>query len=314
MKVNHIGVIGVGYWGKKHVEELLNIGVRVTVSDLNQSNLKICKDKFGCEGTTNYLNILKNPDIQAVVISTPNDTHYPICKDALQHGKHVLLEKPMTTIHRHAIELVDLAKKQNLILGVGHIFRFNNAINKMKVFLNQNYFGDVYIVKLTWTNHEPVWNRDIIFDLAPHPFDIIHFLFGKNPNEISCIGEAYRKESGEEAAFVNAKIDKILINLEMSWLTPEKVRRLVLVGSEKAAFVDCLSQQIKVHDFKTKEETTINQIQPNNTIQDELRHFINRIQNNEMVSFADGFVGSEIVKVLEITKKSLTEKKTLQVV
>jgi len=314
MKVENVGVIGVGYWGKKHVEEFRNLGIGVSVSDLADSNLEYCKNSFGCTAHKDYHEILQRQEIPAVTIAAPNEFHFEICKNALESGKHVLLEKPMTTTYAQARELVELADKAGLVLNVGHIYRFNNAIRKIKSFLDSGYFGDVHIVKLTWTNREPVWNRDIIFDLAPHPFDIVNFLFGKNPEEVAAIGEAFRKDAGEEAAFVNAKIGKALINLEMSWLTPEKVRRLVLVGSDKTAFVDCLSQEIKIHDYNTKENIIISQGQPNNTLQDELRHFIDRIGNgNASRSIADGIVGAEIVKILEVAKRSLDEKKVIKV-
>lgn len=313
-KVDHVGVIGAGYWGKKHVEELTRIGLKVTVSDLIDSNLEFCKNKFGCLVIKNYIELLKKPEIRAVTIAAPNELHFQICKNALENGKNVLLEKPMTTSYSQAKELVDLANRLDLVLNVGHIYRFNNAIRKIKSLLDADYFGEVQIVKLTWTNREPVWNRDIIFDLAPHPFDIIHFLLGKNPEEVACIGEAYRRVGGEEAAFVNAKVGKTLVNLEMSWLTPEKIRRLVLVGSDKTAFVDCLTQEIKIHDHNTKENTPIIQTQPNNTLQDELKRFVETIESgNRSKSIADGQIGAEIVKILEFTKRSLDEKRVLTV-
>jgi predicted dehydrogenase len=238
--------------------------------------------------------------------------HFKVCKEALEAGKHVLLEKPLTLKYSEAVELVKLAKSKKLILAVGHIFRFNNAIRKAKEMVDSGEFGRIYLLKLTWTNLEPIWNnRDILFDLGAHPFDIVNFLFGKNPEEISCIGEVFRKPFGEEAAFVNGKIGHILINLEMSWVTPEKTRRLVIVGEKKTVFIDCLSQETKVFDLAAKTLTDAGVI-PSNTIRLELEHFLQCIEKKE-INFADGAIGAEMIRIIEIAKKSLDEKKVLKI-
>lgn len=302
-----VGVIGAGYWGKKHVDEYTNIGVKLLVSDLVEGNLEFCREKYGVDTTTDYSDILNDKSIKAVSICTPNQTHYHIAKECLEAGKNILLEKPMTLNYEDAADLVRIAKDNGLVLTVGHIFRFNKALEKMKELLEENGLGDdIYIIRLSWTNLERVWDRDIIFDLAPHPFDIVNYLFGKNPEIVSSIGEPFRKKTGEEAAFINAKLGKTLVNLELSWLTPEKVRRLVVVGSEKTAFVECVKQKIKIYDYETKEETDI-PITPNNTIQDELRHFLDCVKSNRGKSINDGEIGAEIVRILENAKTLLNK-------
>lgn len=300
-----VGVIGAGYWGKKHVDEYTNIGAKLLVSDLVEDNLKFCREKYGVDTTKDYSDILNDKSINAVSICTPNQTHYSIAKECLEAGKNILLEKPMTLNYEDAIDLVRISKDSGLVLTVGHIFRFNSALNRMRKLLEEKALGnEIYIIRLSWTNLERVWDRDIIFDLAPHPFDIVNYLFGKNPEIVSSIGEPFRKKVGEEAAFINAKLGKTLVSLELSWLTPEKIRRLVVVGSEKTAFVECVKQKIKIYDYETKEETDI-PITPNNTIQDELRHFLDCVKTNKGKSINDGDIGAEIVKVLENAKNLL---------
>jgi predicted dehydrogenase len=304
---NNVGVIGAGYWGKKHVDEYTNLGVKLIVSDLVDDNLMFVKKKFGADTTKDYNDILDDDSVKAVSICTPNHTHYKIAKQCLENGKNILLEKPMTLNHRDAVDLVRIAKREGRVLTVGHIFRFNNALDEIKRLLAKKWLGDdIYIVRLSWTNLERIWERDIIFDLAPHPFDIINYLFGRNPEIVSSIGQPFRKQSGEEAAFINAKLGKTLVSLELSWLTPEKIRRLVIVGSDKTAFVECVKQQIRIYDYETEGETKLT-IEPNNTLQDELRHFLECVKTNKGKSINDGEIGAEIIKVLERSKSFLNK-------
>jgi predicted dehydrogenase len=301
-----IGVIGVGYWGKKHVEEYKALGIDdLIVADLKEENLLWCKEKYKTKITKNYRDILKNPEVSAVSICTPNETHYRLAQESLYYDKHVLLEKPMALKYLHALDLVELSEKRDKILVVGHIFRFNNAIRKIKTMLNKKELGkNIYTVKLTWTNLEPVWNRDIVFDLATHPIDIIDYLFEKELSDIHCIGAPYRKPEGEEVAYLTGKINKTIVALEMSWLIPKKRRELEIVGSEKTAFVDCLTQDIKIYDYTEEMENKLC-VSVNNTLRDELEFFIKCIEQNKKDVVNSAKVGARVVKTLEIAQKSI---------
>jgi predicted dehydrogenase len=309
-----IGVIGAGYWGKKHVHDYLELGAKPIVADLIKENREHCRENFGVEVMEDYHDLLSDPEVEGVSICTPNQTHYTICKEALLADKHVLLEKPMTLDSGQAMELVEIAKSRKRVLAVGHVFRFNNALRKIKEMLKENAFGDVYIVKLTWTNLEPIFeDRDILFDLAPHPFDIVHFLFDTYPTEISCIGGAYRREGGEEAAYVNCMINHTIVNLEISWITPIKSRTLTIVGEKKSAFVDCLSQKIETFG-DTRPEREELQVTPTNSLVEELRHFLECIKNENATSVADGEVGVKIIKMIETARRSLLEKRVIKLI
>jgi predicted dehydrogenase len=297
-----VGVVGVGYWGIKHVEEYSALNVNMSICDLNKERLELCKKKFRKvkQVTLDYNDILSDDTIKAVSICTPNETHYKICKDFLNADKHVLLEKPMTLSYKQAKKLVEIANEKNLVLMVGHIYRFNNAIRKIRELVVKNYFGNIYTIKLTWTNLEPVFDRDILFDLAVHPFDIINFIFGKNPKIVFCMAKPFRKRKGEEIAFINGKLNKAIVAIELSWLTPKKVRELVLVGSKASAFVECVKQEVKIYQNETNEMKTLN-IKPNNTIRTELKHFLERV-NNRKKSIASGEIGAEIIRLVEETR------------
>jgi len=309
----NIAVIGAGYWGKKHIEEYVALGADVTAVDLNEDNLKFCTEKYGVKIIKNYKEILADNKIKAISICTPNETHYKIAKDCLNAGKNILVEKPLAMTVEQGGELFDLAKDNSSTLAVGHIFRFNNAINKVKEMIEDYELGEIRIVKLKWANVEPLFeDRDVIFDLAPHPFDIINYLFKKNPDEVSCIGNAYRrsKNKGVEAVFINCMVGEIIINIELSWLTPPKTRSLVVVGSNKSVLTNCTAQTVKVvEDAKSYDLELI----PNNTIRTELENFLSCIDDKNKRNISDGEVGLDIVKMIEICQKSLNEKRVLKV-
>ena len=284
----------------------------MTVVDLNKHNLQYCIEKYGAFATDKIENILIDDNIKAVSICTPNQTHYKIAKDCINSGKNVLVEKPLAMTIEEGRDLIELAKDKNIILAVGHIFRYNNSINKIKQMIDSYELGNIRIIKLNWSNIEPLFvDRDVIFDLAPHPFDIINYLFNRNPDELSCIGNAFRRSrnKGSEAVFITGMLGDIILSIELSWLTPPKTRSLVLVGSKKTALVDCLNQ--KIHLVENGKYDNV-QINPNNTIRDELKNFLDCIKNKDNRNINDGHAGLDTLKMIEICQKSLKNKKTLK--
>ena len=172
----NVGVIGAGYWGRKIVDEYSKIDeVHILgVSDLDDKNLAFCAERYGVKnGYKEYELLLAQKDLHAVNICTPNSMHYRITKDALEAGKHVLVEKPITLTSKEGRELVELAQKKKLTLSVGHIFRFNAALTEIKRLIDERYFGKIFLMELNWLNLEKAFpDRDVLFDLAPHMFDI----------------------------------------------------------------------------------------------------------------------------------------------
>lgn len=283
-----IAVIGAGYWGQKHITEYIDLGHAVTVYD---SNPEIRK-KYN---NIPYEEILSNPEIKAVSICTPNDTHYKIAMDMMYAGKNVFVEKPLAMSSHQAVDLITTSKSKNLILSVGHVYRFNNAINKVKNIIPE--LGDIRLIKFNWTNLEPIFkDRDILYDLAPHTFDIINYLFGKEPKILSCVETGYRT-TNPEMVFINGIMDKSLVSIELSWITPPKTRRMTIVGSNKTIEVDCADQVITIIE-PHKNQYRYN-IKSNNTISDELLTFIGCIEDKTKINIADGFSGLFTIKEIE---------------
>jgi UDP-N-acetylglucosamine 3-dehydrogenase len=316
----NVAVIGVGYWGKKIATEysyLSKKDARVNlyaVCDVFDSNLEFCREKLEIPHQTKLLkDIFENEEIDAVHICTPSETHYEICKGALEHGKHVTVEKPMTLNSLEAIKLVDLAYQKGLVLSVGHIFRFDAAIEKAKSLLEEGWFGDVYWMKFAWTAlMPPMTGRDIITDLAPHPFDILNFLVNDWPNKVTCVAKAHRKGQQEETAHITCEFpSNLLAHIEVSWLNPERKREVQIMGSERFAKIDCITQQIT--GYENEKFFDIPNVR-SNTIGDELSYFVNCVRehtaNQVAVNKNNGLVGANVVKLLELTRKSMEDRRT----
>lgn len=316
----NIAVLGAGYWGRKVTAEyvkLANTNPTLTlarVCDLKEENLKLVSDSYGVDAgrlSTEYKEIFYKDDVDAVHICTPNETHYELCREALSADKHVLIEKPMALSAKEAWDLVRLAESKRLCLQVGHIFRFNNALNKMQELIARNYFGTLYYLRLQWTTWMPSpLGRDIIFDLGPHPVDIVNHLLEKWPTKVACSARAYRRSSLEEVAHITMEFGENVISyVELSWLLPGKIRELAVMGAERSAVVDCLGQTIRIFEDNNGRSFSFDVVQ-NNTILDEVSHFVSSIQD-ENNNKNPGKVGAGNTAVLECIRKSLAQEKTM---
>jgi UDP-N-acetylglucosamine 3-dehydrogenase len=316
MTKHNVGVIGAGYWGKKIVDEYTKVEdvALIGVSDLDEKNLAYCSERYGVKkGYTDYRQLLALKELHAVNICTPNQMHYKITKDALEAGKHVLVEKPITLNSKEGRELVDLAQRMGLTLSVGHIFRFNNALAEVRRMIkDENYFGKLFLMECSWLNLEKAFpDRDILFDLAPHMFDIQNYLTDQWPVEISCTGGAFRRKEGEETAYVTAKFRNGMIAMSnISWLVPKKTRQVFIAGETKSAMIDAVAQKITVYESGYVKELPIH---PNNTIRDELVHFVKSFSDPATETRNSGTIGVRTVELIEAAKLSMREGRSIKV-
>jgi predicted dehydrogenase len=314
LKKTKIGVIGAGRWGKKHVDEyskIENVDLQ-WVSDLKKENLEFCQKNYNVPNVSQDYNDVLSSDVDAVSVCTINEKHFEVCKKALESGKHVLVEKPITLNSKEAYELVKIAEKNNKLLAVGHIFRFNNALSKTKKMIEEGFFGDVYYLRLQWSMHiipdKPI---DIIFDMMPHVFDIMNYLLGSWPIKVTCFAKDFRVKNLEDTAFIICEFpNKIITHSEISWTLPEKVRQVDVVGQKASAKIQCLSQEVKI--FQDDNTGKNLEVKPNNTLGDELKHFIDAVENGSYVS-NDGEIGAKTVELIELTKDSLKQEKTITI-
>lgn len=321
MKKTNVAVIGVGYWGKKIMCEYSqlakgNSNVNLSaVCDLSKENLQFCNNNYHIPYVcTSLEEILSSSEIDAVNICTPSETHFKISKAALEAGKHVLVEKPMSLTSSEAYELYELAKAKGLVISVGHIYRFNNALKKVRRLIKDGYFGNIYYLKLRWTTLCPSpEGRDILTDLAPHPFDIINYLVNDWPSKLLCKANTFRRKELEEVAYCIAEFDNgMMAHIELSWLLPEKIREVNVIGSKRCAKIDCLRQVIEV--FENEDFYGV-PVKKNNTIRDELEHFVACIWNGKSgnpkcKNRNGGLVGANVVRLLETARRSIETEKT----
>lgn len=292
-----IGIVGLGYWGSKVVEEytaLRNQGDIDRVVAIDEDPTQLAKFDFVDE---KYKSVnAAFDDVDAIHVATSNASHFPIAKSALESGVDVLVEKPLTTDRRLAFDLVEIASETGTILQTGHIFRFANAVRKVRELYQEDYFGDVQYLTLEWTHHiDPIPETDALWDLLPHPTDILNFVTGEWPETTCGMSEGFRT-SRPETAFIPLQTNGILANIHVSWVDPVRKRELNIVGSERSARVECVEQTIEIFDNEgIREEISI---ENNNTIRAEAQNFIRSIETGEN-QFNSAIVGARAVDAIE---------------
>jgi predicted dehydrogenase len=320
-----IAVIGAGYWGEKLIEEYLKLSTKnnniklSVIVDKNYERLNYIKNKFNLPDKMFYSDfydfINNSNEIDAAHIATPNETHYQIALELLERGKHLLIEKPMTTSSRTALKLAREAEKRGIVLLVGHIFRFNNAINMAKKLIESKMLGKIYYISLKWTTYmQNLPERDIIFDLAPHPIDIINHLLEEWPFRVYAVAKSFkRKLKGlEESAFIIMELpDDTLAEVTLSWLQQGvKTRMVEIIGENSTLYIDALNQ--KIHQYDNYNRKIEIQIEANNTIEAMINHFIDRIIN-ERTPINSPLIGAITVHILEKIRESLNNNTSVPI-
>jgi UDP-N-acetylglucosamine 3-dehydrogenase len=323
MQPLQVSVVGAGYWGKKVIREILSLAKTTgkvslcSVVDNSPSILEQCAKEFGpLIYHLNYRDLLSDPNVSAVHICSPNASHFEVASELLRSKRDVLVEKPLALRTREAYELVRLAETTGRVLSTGHLHRFNNGVKELKRVVDSGVLGEIYYLRLQWTGLLPRQEeRDVITDLGPHPFDICNDVLGLWPTKISCRGRGYRSQTSDEVAFVTAEyLNGIVANIELSWLDHEKRREVTIVGSDAVARLDCLDQKLVLQRTGGTEPVSVAQ---SNTLGEEILHFVECIeQNRRSVAYtnrSDGALGASVVRLLEASKRSLFEERSVQV-
>jgi len=307
----NIALIGAGKWGKNHARTLHAMNEKVLIAELNEEIRLMVKKEFNFDSVDDYKKLLELNEINSVIIAAPNKMHYKITKELLMKGKNVLCEKPLSLTSKEALELTKLAESKKLVLMPGHIFRFNSALRKAKEIIESSEIGKIYFAKLTWTNIDPIYpDRDILTDLGLHPFDILHFLFGKKPEKIIGIGARHRRKDEDETEFISLKFGESIANIEITWVLPEKTRRVVIAGEKKSLFIDCAEQKLEISENNSleKKEIQINKVNP---LKEELKEFISAVKEKRK-PFVSEKEATEIIEMLETAKKEINKDNKLK--
>jgi len=323
-----VGVIGCGYWGPNLIRNFIQLSRSdvVRVADLNEARLKHMKGLYpSVETTTDYRDIIADPDIDIVAIATPVHTHYKFASEALVAQKHVFVEKPIAASVKEAKALIVLSENHQRKLMVGHTFVYTSAVRKMKEIINSGELGEIYYINSQRLNLG-LFQQDInvLWDLAPHDISIVLYLLDQEPQTVSAVGASHINPFIEDVAVLTMRFsDSLLAFIQTSWLDPDKIRRITIVGSKKMMVYDDVqpTEKIRIYDkgvegpkhYDTYAEfhysykygdIVIPKIEDTEPLRTELNHFLDCILSDER-PVSDGKSGLYVVKILEAAQKSL---------
>ncbi len=249
------GIVGLGYWGPNLLRNIYsnrrNGGLVICDSDAARLN-KMAGHYPDIQSTRNYKDLIDNDDLNAIVIATDVSSHFPLAKQALQAGKHVFVEKPFAKCIEEAEELVDLGRKNGLVTMVGHTFMFSPPVIKTKEIIESGDLGDIRFITSSRVNlglHQK--DVSVIWDLAPHDFSMLFYWLNEEPTEVNAFGHAYVLNDIPDVAFIDLAFPSgSIANVQVSWLSPSKLRRTVIVGSRKMLVYDDTEplEKIKIYD------------------------------------------------------------------
>jgi len=322
-----VGVIGCGYWGPNLIRNFVELpgSEVVTVVDLREDRLAHIKSRYPKVTITKDYRDLFNMPLDAVTVATPPSTHFRIARDCLKHGRHVLVEKPLSLDSRHAEELIETAQARGLTLMVGHTFEYNPAVRALKRIIESGDLGQVYYLDAVRVNlglFQP--DLDVLWDLAPHDLSILRYILGRDPISVRAQGAANIFRGKHDVVYLTLQFpDDILAHVHVSWLDPRKVRRITVVGSHKMVVYDDVEplEKIRVYDKGVEAppytdtfgdfqcsyrygDVVIPNIRFVEPLRLECQHFVECIANRTKPQSC-GRVGMEVVKVLEAAERSL---------
>ena len=301
----NVGVVGMGYWGSKVVEEYARLRERGDIGEVvaidADPDALASVDADIADATYESLEAAL-PAVDAVHVATSNAGHFPVAAEALDSGVHVLLEKPLTTDRRDAYDLVELASESGCILQTGHVFRFSDVVRQVKEDYETGLFGEPEHFTLRWTHEmEQFKENDVLWDLLPHPLDILNFVTGEWPHTVTGVSKT-NPDGVRTAAQVGLKYSDFVASVEVSWVDRTRRRSLELAGSRRSATVECVDQSMVICD----DDKTIVDVEANNTILAEIENFVRAIETGEN-AFNSAIVGARMVDAVQSVIEEIDE-------
>lgn len=324
-----VGVIGYGYWGPNVVRNFQaqrHSRVMMVCDSRPDALEKVSRAYPDVEVHSDYRPLLQSPLVDVIAVVTPVWTHYELAKAALEHGKHVFVEKPFTSTSQQAEELIELAERKNLKIMVDHTFLFTGAVRKIKQLVDSRELGDIYYydtmrVNLGLFQHDV----NVVWDLAPHDLSIMDHILEAPAEAVVATGQKH-VSAVEDVAFITVYYPgKLIAHVNVNWLSPVKVRTTLLGGDKKMLIWNDLEsdEKIRIYDRGinlTSREGVYDllvsyrsgdmwapQIENVEALSLEISHFNTSILENR-VPMNDGMAGLRVVKILEAASKSLANR------
>jgi predicted dehydrogenase len=285
--------------------------------------------------SADFADACQDISVQAVVVATPTSTHYSLVKTALEHGKHVLVEKPITASSREAEELCEIAERNKLVLMVGHVFLYNTAVQRVRRLLQDGDLGRVYYLSMVRTNLGPIrTDVNAAWDLAAHDISIANYWLNAQPISVSALGGVWINPGFEDAIFATLRYpDNVLVTLHASWLNPRKAREATVVGDRRMLTYDDmnLTEPLRIYDRGVAEEPTasasgftsdtfaayrasirqgditIPNVALNEPLKAEVEHFLDCIEFGR-TPMTTGLDGASIVRTIEALQRSIANR------
>jgi predicted dehydrogenase len=323
---------GLGYWGQNYVRlvtGLKDVDLAVVCDASEEMVAYTCEVATEARGSTDALEAVRADDVDAVVVATPATTHYELVLAALQAGKHVLCEKPLTMSAAGCEHLISVADAAGRTLFVGHTFVYNAAVRAMRELAAVEELGPSVHAHAVWAAPGPV-RRDVsaLWDLAPHPISILQYVLRRTPIAVSAGGQSILVRGREDITFLRLFYDDTLsADVQLSWLAPRKVRSLTLTGGRRVAVFDDTVPAQKLEIFDTASLSTngahdagpdkrkamlppipvhVPQIAGVEPLRAQLDHFLECCRRG-LTPESDGKAGTNVVRVLEAADESLRD-------
>jgi len=323
MKKLSLALIGLGKWGEQHLINLKELEKKGLcklsyVADVNKTRLDEICSKYKLEGTTDFHSFLDDKELKAVDVVTPAGTHYEICKDCLEAGKDVFVEKPITLDLGEAERLIRLTDKLGKILMVGFIFRYNSVVWEIKKEIKNGNLGEIYYLYGHFIGIKNLrTDCGVTMSDGVHYVDLFNYLLDALPKEVLGVTQHFLKAPFDDMGIIMLNYGTTLAYVETSCLPPRKLRDLIVVGSKKSIVADLLDQKMEIRDasvervgerFLAQERgVTKPRIKFQNSLQLELADFI-KCANERTKPQSDSRAGYNALKIVDAAFKSAKTK------
>ena len=295
-----VAVVGLGNMGRHHVRNYSEIDEAelVAICDINQPIVDQFSKDFNCNGYTNFTAMLESESIDALSITAPTVHHFSIAYEAISNNIHVLIEKPICDSIEKAEQLQTLANEKNVLIMIGHIERFNPAVQKLKELIETNALGEITSLLSRRVGVFPAQIKDanVVIDLAVHDIDIFSYLLNKEPTQIYGNAGSALINDREDYADIMLTFGKQNGLIQVNWITPVRIRTLAITGTKGYAELNYMTQELtlfKSNYFQDKDKygddiikfkdpsKEIIQVEKKEPLAEEIRHFLKCINNQK---------------------------------